>query len=300
MVQRLNDLGDLRGRTFIGTLHGFCLEMLSDRGKPLGFSGPPQIFEAYSDRRQILIDAVRFDPMLLNQLRGSGDEKAQDRCLSQWMNGINYVKTHPLTKDVDQDVIVETVVEAYNGELRASGAVDFDDLLLFGYRLLNEFPKIAEFYRRLYRYVCIDEAQDLNEIQYCVIRALCGREFDHVMMVGDPKQSIYGFASSSPRYMEQFKREFGAREVELSENFRSSEAVVRVAQRLQPSYQINGQLPIKGLVELMAADDEGDEAVLVANKIQELAQNGHTDVEGDLSFDRMAVLGTYAIHTAQG
>ena len=77
--------------------------------------------------------------------------------------------------------------------------------------------------------ICFDEAQDLNEAQYSVLTALCGDSFYNVMMVGDPKQSIYGFNTSSPDYMWRFRDEFGADEIELTENFRSSKAVVEVA-----------------------------------------------------------------------
>ena len=291
MIDRLNDLGDLLGRTFIGTIHGFCLEMLSERGKPLGLSGTPQIFEHFSDRRRILLDAVNADPILRTELDGAGGTKEQDRVLYRWMDTISYKKTHPVTANLQDDIIFNELFHAYNSQLRASGALDFDDLLLLGYRLLNEFPKVASFYRRLFRYVCIDEAQDLNEVQYYVIRALCADEFNNVMMVGDPKQSIYGFTKSGPQYMAQFKKEFGAKEVELTDNFRSSLAVVNAAQKLQPTYQIEGQLPVQGIVEFLVGHDERDEARLVVNKIEHLTSNGHQDVEGTLSADRMAVLG---------
>src|ERR1700694_1493910 len=55
MAERLEDLGDLSRRAFIGTLHGFCLEMLADRGKPVGVTTLPQIFEQAQDRKQILL-----------------------------------------------------------------------------------------------------------------------------------------------------------------------------------------------------------------------------------------------------
>ena len=59
------------------------------------------------------------------------------------------------------------------------------------YKLFTDRPKIADFYRRQYRYICVDEAQDLNEAQYQVIKALCGDSYRNVMMVGDPKQGHF-------------------------------------------------------------------------------------------------------------
>jgi DNA helicase-2/ATP-dependent DNA helicase PcrA len=291
MEERLDDLGELGNRTFIGTLHGFCLDMLSDRGKPVGVTSTPQIFEQFSDRRQVLAEAVTADPLLNHELMMAGDSKDRTRKLDQWLRAISNAKNHPITMSVITDPLGQRIFDAYNLGLEASGAHDFDDLLLLAYRLLTENEKIAAFYRRLFRYICIDEAQDLNEAQYAVVKALCGTELINVMMVGDPNQSIYGFTTSSPRYMKDFARDFHATKIELDENFRSSKVVVGIAHTLEPTYSVKGQLPIKGHAELLVGDDEGDEAKLVADEIQRLCREGHPDVEGPITPASCAVLG---------
>jgi DNA helicase II / ATP-dependent DNA helicase PcrA len=141
----------------------------------------------------------------------------------------------------------------------------------------------------------------LNEAQYAVIKAFCGTEFNNVMMVGGPNQSIYGFTTSSPRYMRQFVNEFHATEIELAENFRSSKVVVKVARTLEPTYSVSGQLPILGYAGLLAGVDEEDEAKLVADEIERLCQDGHPDVEGPLTPASCAVLGRtrYALLTVE-
>jgi len=291
MESRLDDLGELGSRTFIGTLHGFCLDMLSDRGKPVGVTSTPQIFEQFSDRKQVLAEAVASDPLLNQELMSEGDPKARNRKLEQWLRAISNVKNRPITMAEISEPLEQRIYDAYNLGLQASGAHDFDDLLLLAYRLLTENDKIASFYRRLYRYICIDEAQDLNEAQYAVIKALCGTEFNNVMMVGDPNQSIYGFTTSSPKYMQQFVREFHATKIELDENFRSSKVVVDIARTLEPTYSVNGQLPISGHAELLVGDDEEDEAKLVADEIERLCEDGHPDIEGPITPASCAVLG---------
>lgn len=291
MEERLDDLGELGNRTFIGTLHGFCLNMLSDRGKPVGVNSTPQIFELFSDRRQVLAEAVAADPLLNQELMMAGDAKARARRLDDWLRAISNVKNHPITIPEIAEPLEQKIFDAYNAGLEASGAFDFDDLLLLAYRLLTENEKIASFYRRLYRYICIDEAQDLNEAQYAVVKALCGRDFKNVMMVGDPNQSIYGFTTSSPRYMKDFERDFHATKVALDENFRSSKMVVEIARALEPSYSVKGQLPIRGSAELLVGDDEKGEAELVVNEIQRLCEEGHPDIEGQITPARCAVLG---------
>lgn len=291
MKERLKDLGDLRQRAFIGTLHGFCLEMLADRGKLVGVANFPQIFEEWQDRKQILLEAVMADPLLAHELEQSGDLKARNRRLDDWLRAISQIKTHPITHAELEDGLEEKIYEAYNANLHASGAYDFDDLLILAYRLLSEQPKIADFYRRLYRYICIDEAQDLNEVQYAVLQALCGDEYKNVMMVGDPKQSIYGFNTSGPEFMDYFAKDFSARKVELTENFRSSSTVVNIARALEPAYVVNQQLPIAGQAIFLAGRDEADEAKCVVDQIERLLSEGHPDVEGPITPAKCAILG---------
>lgn len=291
MKERLADLGNEGQRAFIGTMHSFCLEMLSERGKPVGVEGLPHVFEQHKDRKEILVEAVKQDPLLSDELTSEPDAKAIGRRLDLWLASISWLKAHPSAIEDSDDEIGKRALEAYDAGLRACGAYDFDDLLLLSYRLLSEYPKIADFYRRLYRFVCIDEAQDLNEAQYSVLTALCGDSFRNVMMVGDPKQSIYGFNTSSPEFMWRFRDEFGAGKIELTENFRSSRAVVDVAKALDPNYEVEGQLPIPGLAEVLTGADEEAEAKLIADKIQALIAEGHEDVEGGIAWESCAVLG---------
>lgn len=291
MRERLSDLGNESQRAFIGTMHSFCLEMLAERGKPVGVDGLPHVFEQHKDRKEILVEAVKQDPLLSGELASEPDSKAVTKRLDVWLASISWLKAHPSEVEDSDDEIGKRALEAYDAGLRACGAYDFDDLLLLSYRLLSEYPKFADFYRRLYRFVCIDEAQDLNEAQYSVLTALCGDSFRNVMMVGDPKQSIYGFNTSSPDYMWRFQKEFGAEKIELTENFRSSKAVVDLAVALDANYVVEGRLPISGLVEVLAGADEEAEAKLVVDKMQRLIADGHKDVEGAIIWERCAVLG---------
>ena len=291
MIERLDNVPDIRKRAFVGTLHSFCMEVLANRGKPIGVHGLPNIFESFDDRKQVLANAVRSDPRLYALLKDAGDAKEQQRTLGRWLERISELKNSlvlPAMVDDDDD---RSLYESYDAELRASAALDYDDLLLLTYRLFEERPKVADFYQRQYRYMCIDEAQDLNEAQYRLLVSLCGSEFKNVLMVGDPKQAIYVWNGADPKYLDLFERDFSAKRITLTENFRCSRMVVSAAQRLDPSYVVEGQLPVKGTVELMECDDEPSEARTVVSKIEALVLGGHPDIEGDISLGRCAVLG---------
>lgn len=292
MSERLADLGEARRRATISTLHGFCLEMLQTRGHFIGIHGEPHIFELAKDRKQILLEAAMDDPMLSQVLlEGENQSGGRSKLLDRWLTHIAKIKAHPLSQQGMEDFIAIPLIRAYTAGLRACGAYDFDDLLLLAYKLLTEFPEIADLYCRIYGYICIDEAQDLNEAQYAVLVALCGDEFRNVMMVGDPKQSIYGFNTASPRYMKKFKDEFNAEIVYLNENFRSSKKVVKVAQLLNQKYAIEGQLEYDGEILLTIGNDEEHEASMVCDKLEQLFANGHPDVENGIAPSQCAVLG---------
>jgi len=291
MKDRLLDLGDDRERAFIGTLHSFCLDMLTERGKLVGIEGIPNIFEQFKDRREVLVKAIEDDPLLTAELRQIEDSKERNKRVDSWLIGISSIKSHPISRSVIEDELAQRVLDAYEAGMRACNAYDFDDLLLLAYKLLVGNPKVADLYRRLYKFVCVDEAQDMNEAQYAVIYALCFDGSKNVMMVGDPRQSIYGFNASSPEYMERFGVDFEAKRVELTANYRSSRAVVRVAQSLDPNYMVAVQLPIEGEHTVLVGRDEQDEARLIADELQRLFTEGHPDVEGLVETSKCAILG---------
>jgi Superfamily I DNA and RNA helicases len=290
MRERLQEFPDINQKAFIGTLHSFCSEVLASRGKPVGIERLPNIFELYRDRQEALYRAVIADPILNHELKIIGDSSEQDRLLSRWMARIGELKNSLILPEMVDNDLERRVYQAYNDELRASDAVDYDDLLLLTYKLFTERPKIADFYRRQYRYVFIDEAQDLNEAQYRVIQALCGQSFRNIMMVGDPKQAIFVWNGANPKYLDLFEEDFAAEKIRMDDNFRSSQCVVKSAQALSPEYEVEGQLPIEGEVSLIVGKDEQDEAALVLNYLENLMKNGHADIEGAITLERCALL----------
>lgn len=169
--------------------------------------------------------------------------------------------------------------------------IDFDDILLLAYRILSERPAIAAIYHRTYRYLFVDEAQDLNSVQYAIIRTL-GEEAASVLLVGDPNQAIYGFNGSSEDFMlEAFPANFGAKRIDLRENFRSSCSVIRAANALYPESIELENVAREGELEIDASADETAEAIWIREKIGKfLAAGAHDDIEGPITTASIAVL----------
>lgn len=124
------------------------------------------------------------------------------------------------------------VYNAYNLELKKDGKMDFDDILRERYLLLCENHTILEQWRELYKYILIDEFQDINRIQMNIIELLAS-PLNNIFVVGDDDQSIYGFRGARPEIMIEFKDYYPEAElIVLDVNYRSTQSIINVAGRV--------------------------------------------------------------------
>lgn len=275
-------------RVTAGTIHSFCLDLVQSRGNLIGLDSDMVLFESEDDRKTVLKDVFLENQELKNFLTQQQDK---NRIMQRTLQLITEQKKNfVLPENCSVDDPFPIIYSEYNRKLIDQNAMDFDDILFFAYRILTENPSVVRVYNSLYRYICIDEAQDLNFAQYQVIKALCGDNFNNVMMVGDANQSIYGFNGSDSKFMtKSFVADFSPYVYKLNDSYRSAKRIVEFANRLEhydsvTNYVYDGELLAKKLA------DESSEAKFVADKIEELIQNGHPDVEGQLSVNRIAVI----------
>lgn len=124
------------------------------------------------------------------------------------------------------------VYNAYNLELKKDGKMDFDDILRECYLLLCENHTILEQWRELYKYILIDEFQDINRIQMNIIELLAS-PLNNIFVVGDDDQSIYGFRGARPEIMIEFKDYYPEAElIVLDVNYRSTQSIINAAGRV--------------------------------------------------------------------
>ena len=124
------------------------------------------------------------------------------------------------------------IYNAYNLELKKDGKMDFDDILRECYLLLCENHTILEQWRELYKYILIDEFQDINRIQMNIIELLAS-PLNNIFVVGDDDQSIYGFRGARPEIMIEFKDYYPEAElIVLNVNYRSTQSIINVAGRV--------------------------------------------------------------------
>lgn len=294
--ERLSGVENIDSRAFIGTFHGFCQSVLENHGSLIGLSIMPHIFEDENDRLELIEIAISQTPSYESTYR-SLSAKEKRAFTYNVLEYISKVKRELIDDGCDlklhtDDENIILLYKNYQDILLIQNAIDFDDLLLKVYNLFINFPKIAALYRRSFVSICIDEAQDLNNAQYQLLLALTGGEFNSVMMVGDPNQSIYHFNGSSAKYMEEiFIHDFSPKIVELTDNYRSSYLVLNAANKLMPIKDDMKNIAKHGIFEINSYDDEFIEALSVVSKINSLVyMKFHPDIEGDISYEKIAIL----------
>lgn len=120
----------------------------------------------------------------------------------------------------------------YTGKMRQQRLIDFDDILLYTYELLVKRPEILKMWQEKYQYILIDEFQDINRIQYDIVRMLALPN-NNLFIVGDDDQSIYQFRGARPEIMLNFPKDYPKTEqILLNFNYRSQEEIVKTALRL--------------------------------------------------------------------
>ncbi len=275
-------------RVTAGTIHSFCLDLVQSRGNLIGLNPDMVLFESEEDRKNVLKDVFLENQELKDFLAQQQDKKQIIQRILQLIT--EQKKKFVLPENCNSNSPFPLIYAEYNRKLLDQNAMDFDDILFFAYRILTENPSVVRVYNSLYRYVCIDEAQDLNFAQYQVIRALCGDGFNNIMMVGDANQSIYGFNGSDSDFMtKSFVEDFSPTIYKLNENYRSAKRIVEFANRLEHYDSVTNYVYDGELLAIKLADEDS-EAQFVADKIEYLVKNGHSDVEGTISPERIAII----------
>ena len=275
-------VGDDARRMWVSTFHSACVRLLRYEHEAAGLSSSFTIYDAQDSQRLIQmvlkamdVDIKRFTPKMV--AARISDAK------NELIGPARYAET--AGKDPVSRIVAEAYVE-YDKRMRASNALDFDDLIMRTVDLLRENPLIAEHYHRRFRHILVDEYQDTNHAQYVLVRALVGDGKDGVepaelTVVGDSDQSIYAFRGATIRNIEEFERDFtGARTILLEQNYRSTQNILSAAnaviarntgRRAKNLWTASGD---GALITLDAADSEHDEARFVVGEIDRLADAG--------------------------
>lgn len=301
MQHRLEDIENIEERTWISTIHGVAQRILEQYGNTIGLPSELHIYERDQDRKTVFLESLRQDGTDIDTFLDVPDEKTRknrERIIQNYMDQFSYVKRSLLSEEEikqkfnDDDRFIY-IYQAYQRALLESGGIDFDDILVFAHRILLEQPWCGDVYRSKYKHICVDEAQDLNKAQYEFVKALCGEKIKSLMMVGDPNQMIYGFNGSSHEYLcTYFVTDFKPETFKLNKNYRSSRAVIQLANKLKPGSQVEADFALNGVSQIEMMKDEDEEAQWIINSITNLLDTKtHPEIEGDITLNKMVVIG---------
>ena len=152
---------------------------------------------------------------------------------------IIYIKNMMLTDEevrqlatkLEEPINIAEIYQKYCRAMRENQWMDYDDQMIYAYRMLCKHPQILRHFQQRYRYFCVDEAQDTSKIQHAIL-ALLASASGNLFMVGDEDQSIYGFRAAYPQALLNFEQDHpGAKVLLMEENFRSDAGIVQAADR---------------------------------------------------------------------
>ncbi|MGE9269962.1 MAG: ATP-dependent helicase, partial [Verrucomicrobiales bacterium] len=202
------------------TFHSLCVRLLRGGIEKLGY------------KKNFTICMHGDQVGIMKQLiirKGGKEEKLKAEVV---LSEISKAKNAGLPFERMQDDFMVELAIAYQNELRAQNAVDFDDLLVLAEQLLREHADVREHFRSVYRRVTVDEFQDTNGLQMRLLQQLVGEPF-HVCVVGDDDQSIYGWRGAEVANILEFERFFpNPTVIRLEENYRSTHAILHTANSL--------------------------------------------------------------------
>ncbi len=319
MRERVTGLvGPRANSMWVSTFHSSCVRILRMQAALLpGLNSNFSIYDADDSRRLLTmigrdldIDTKKYTPRLLATAISN---------LKNELIGPEQATADAESDDTELPALVARVYTEYQRRLRTANALDFDDLIGETVALLQRHPQVAEYYRRRFRHVLVDEYQDTNHAQYFLIRELVGHhlradaddtaagaaaadpdiagateitdavEPSELCVVGDADQSIYAFRGATIRNIEEFERDFpDAETILLEQNYRSTQHILSAAnavisrnegRRDKRLWTDSGE---GDLIVGYVADNEHDEASFVAREIDRLVDQGEANY-GDVA-----------------
>lgn len=270
MKSRFENLNGASGVSF-GTFHSIFFRILRSR---YGWN-VEQIFQE-EERRNILRNSIEAEKWDIPDL---------EEYISQFFSQLSLMNSEleqpnrftPVGMPVEE---FRKLYRAYEGYKERHEKLDFDDMLTQCYQLLREDAAVREYWQRKYKFILVDEFQDVNQAQFACLQILAEKH-QNLFVVGDDDQSIYAFRGARPDFLLHFPTLYpAAKKVTLNTNYRSTERIVNLAERVIGNNEVRFVKNIKGIgeagdkVTFFLAEDAAKEAAHIAEKIGRLLDEG--------------------------
>lgn len=272
MRERLSRLldqpNDRNFMPWMGTFHSVCVRLIRMDGQAIGIGRNFVIYDE-DDRQSLIKQAMKQLAINDKEIKASQVSSAISNAKNEMRGPDEYEATahYPYEKNIAK------LYRRYESMRKDAGALDFDDLLLEGVRLLRDVPELRAKWRSHFKHILIDEYQDTNAAQYQLVKLLVNED-NNICVVGDDWQSIYSWRGADFTNILNFERDFpGAKVVKLEQNYRSTGNILEAAHNVISK---NTQRTDKKLwtaegpgspVQVHGVYDEAEEARLVGERI---------------------------------
>jgi ATP-dependent DNA helicase UvrD/PcrA len=268
---------------WIGTFHAICARILRQDGDHIGLHRDFVVFDD-TDQLALVRECLKALDISDEEFKPRAVLSAISRAKEELLTPERYRRTHSgLFEEV-----VGRVYDRYQGRLTESRALDFDDLIMAAVRLLRENQESRDHFQEKFRYVLVDEYQDINFAQYELVKLLAGKH-RNLCVVGDDDQSVYSFRGARVELLLQFDRDFpGAKIVKLEQNYRSTQTILDAAHSVvscnigRRDKRLWTENPTGEPIPVYEATDEQDEGEFVARALQTRVEAG-TRTYGDFA-----------------
>ncbi len=273
-------------KLWMGTFHSIFARILRNHADRIGFTPSFTIYDAADSKA--LIKTIIKDMQLDDKIYKPSTVQS---AISMAKNALISPARYALDKDLMESdrrarrPLLHEIYRIYVHRCFVAGAMDFDDLLYYMNVLLRDNQDISRHYQEFFRYILVDEYQDTNFAQHCIITELC-RNSGTLTMVGDDAQSIYSFRGANIKNILNLKRSYPTLEIfKLEQNYRSTQSIVNAANSLiaKNSEQIRKEVFSRNApgerIEVISCASDYEEALLVANRISRLIRETGDSLE---------------------
>jgi DNA helicase-2/ATP-dependent DNA helicase PcrA len=289
MKERITHVVGSKGdRVWAGTFHSIFARILRVEAAKIDY---PPTFTIYDrdDSKSLVGDIIKEMRLDSKQYNASGVLARISSAKSNLITPELYAKNEDLVMydRMNKRPLIYEIYERYYKRCKQAGAMDFDDLLLQMYRLLQENREnVREKYQRIFEYVLVDEFQDTNYLQYAIVKYLSmyNGSRHNICIVGDDAQSIYSFRGATIENILKFEHDFPAVVTfKLEQNYRSTEHIVQAANKViqnnnkQIPKEIWTQLGAGHKIKLIKAVSDVEEGRVVASTIIEYKNRLHLE-----------------------
>ncbi len=269
-------LSDPRARgAWVSTFHQLCLRLLHNHGKDVGLSDGFSIWD--TDDTDATLNKVHNEYLIAGGIKPTKDNKLTPEERQKLFWTLDMIRENGKPIDLEGE---DERVKRYLKALEKGNAVDFSGMLYLAWKLLTKYPEKAKKLSNKFQYVMVDEAQDMNDVQYAIAKILVS-EHGNLFMVGDYQQSIFSWRGAKPENLRRFQEDFpGAVTITLPKNYRSRSEITQTAENLiwkNPDAEDVAIVPERGSGGKVTAGAYGTdkgEAIDIVRRIKKFKNKG--------------------------